>query len=139
MKPATALKGTIIQKTDQNFTLLSSRMVNMNLKFSKICSGVYLTLRKQFQIWITTRSFSKNRNQNRVPLRGPGGAIGWKKPTLKNLVTLSLWYFSQNTAENFFPQKDQCGYQKKSRISCLLQILSWNLKKFTNKKLIWKN
>ena len=35
MKATTAFKGTILQKTDQNLTLLSNSMMNMNLKFSK--------------------------------------------------------------------------------------------------------
>jgi len=38
MKATTALKGTILQKTDQNFTLLSYSMVNMNLKVLKMSS-----------------------------------------------------------------------------------------------------
>ena len=33
MKSTTALKGTILQKTDQNLTLLSISMMNMKLKF----------------------------------------------------------------------------------------------------------
>ena len=35
MKSTTALNGTILQKTDQNFKLLSYNM--MNMKFFKVC------------------------------------------------------------------------------------------------------
>ena len=53
-------------------------------------SALYLTLRKWYPIQISPWIFGKNPNHPRVPLRGPGGPIWCKKPTLKNLVTLSL-------------------------------------------------
>ena len=37
MKATTALKGTILQKIDQNFQILSYNMMNMNLKLFKVC------------------------------------------------------------------------------------------------------
>jgi len=38
MKATTAFKGTILQKADQNLTLLSHSMMNMNLKLFKVGS-----------------------------------------------------------------------------------------------------
>jgi len=38
LKATTALKEPILLKTDQNFTLLSYSMINMNLKLFKVCS-----------------------------------------------------------------------------------------------------
>jgi len=38
LKATTAFKGTILQNTDQKLTLLSNSMMNMNLKFFKVCS-----------------------------------------------------------------------------------------------------
>jgi hypothetical protein len=38
MKAATALKGTILQKTYQRYTFSSYSRINMNLKFSEVAS-----------------------------------------------------------------------------------------------------
>jgi len=38
MKPATALKGTILQKTDQRCTFSSYSRINMCLKYSEVAS-----------------------------------------------------------------------------------------------------
>jgi len=38
IKSTTALKGTILQKIDQNFNFLPYSMMNMNFKFYKVCS-----------------------------------------------------------------------------------------------------
>ena len=53
--------------------------------------GKAKTFMRQFHRGISPRIFGKNRNRPRAPLMGPGEAIMWyKKPILKNLVTLSL-------------------------------------------------
>jgi len=51
--------------------------------------GISYTAEQQFW-WISPWMFSKNQNRPSAPLMGPEGTIWWKKPILKNLVTLSL-------------------------------------------------
>jgi hypothetical protein len=87
MKATTAFKGTILQKTDQNLTLLSNSMMNMNLKSGLLLidSVVYLTPRKRFHIRISLWIFGKNRNRPSVPIMGPGEAIWWKNQHQKIL------------------------------------------------------
>ena len=49
------------------------------------------TPQKQFQIWISPQIFGKNQNCPRKSLRGPGGAIWWKKTnTQKSCDTVPL-------------------------------------------------
>jgi len=96
MKATTTHKWIILQKNDQNFkVLLYNMMNNYELKIFwsdllLIDSPVNLTPLKQFHIQLSPQIFGKNQNHPRVPLRGPGGPTWCKKPTLKNLETLSL-------------------------------------------------
>ena len=58
MKPATALKGKILEKADQRSKFSSYSMIDMNLKIFQsglllIDSAVYLTLRAKFHIQIS--------------------------------------------------------------------------------------
>ena len=57
---------------------------------------------------------------------GPGEAISSKKPTLKNLETLSLERFkAYERNKGLFTFKPQRPYQTKSQISGELLIFSW--------------
>ena len=122
MNTTTAFKGTILQKTSQNLTLLSYSMINANLKFFKVGSfkltrRFILTLWKRFHIRISLWIFGKNQNRHSVPIMGPGEAIWWKNQHQKiswhcplNIIInttacrqhyfleeLSKWYISVNS------------------------------------------
>jgi hypothetical protein len=55
-----------------------------------LISLVLLTPVKHRNNWITRQLFENCRNHSRACLLEPGGAVWWKKPDVKNLVTLSL-------------------------------------------------
>jgi len=104
MKATTAFKGSTLQDNNQNFTLLSNSMMNMNFKIFKC---------RQFHIWISPWKFGKNRNGPSVPLMGPGEAILWKKKNTKksrNTFPLSWW----NSILHPYFQSQKLRFSKKN-------------------------
>ena len=81
------LKGTV----SRDFGVLVTPQIWWQKKLTPFnqLRGVSCTA-ETISYWNISGSIRQKSNLPSVPLMRPGGAIWWKKPTLKNLVTLSL-------------------------------------------------